>query len=153
MQAFRSTLEEVKAADLLLHVIDCSSPYYDVQMRVVEEVVASLGAADTPRIEVYNKIDADGAAPVRPDGCRISAKTGEGVEALLERIETQLNRSQIRVELTVPYDRYEAMRQIRALGTILSETHAEDGTHVTALLDETLLWKVRQSLNGGADAT
>ena len=53
-------------------VIDCSSPYFDVQMRVVEDVVASLGAANTPRIEVYNKIDADADAVTRPDGSRIS---------------------------------------------------------------------------------
>ena len=148
VQAFRSTLEEVREADLLLHVIDSSSPYVDVQMRVVQEVVASLGAADTPCIEVYNKIDAAGSAATKPGGFRISARSGEGMDALLCGIETQLAKRQVRVELVVPYDRYEAMQQIRTLGAVLSETHEADGTHVTALLDEALLWKIRKSLEG-----
>ena len=148
VQAFRSTLEEVREADLLLHVIDSSSPYVDVQMRVVQEVVAGLGAGDTPCIEVYNKIDAAGSAATKPGGFRISARTGEGMDALLCGIETQLAKRQVRVELVVPYDRYEAMQQIRTLGAVLSETHEADGTHVNALLDEALLWKIRKSLEG-----
>lgn len=146
VQAFRSTLEEVRDADLLLHVIDSSSPYYDVQMRVVEEVVSSLGAADTPCIQVFNKIDKNTENTLRPDACRISAMTGAGVSELLEDIETQLSHSRVRVELTVPYDRYETMQQLRAFGTILSESHEADGTHVTVLLDEGLLWKVKKGL-------
>jgi len=147
VQAFKSTLEEVKEADLLLHVIDCSSPYFDVQMRVVEDVVASLGAANTPRIEVYNKIDADADAVTRPDGCRISARTGEGVPELLARVEELLTKSQVKVELVVPYDRYEVMQQLHTLGTVLSESHEGDGTHVTALLDEDMLWKIKKALD------
>ena len=146
VQAFRSTLEEVRDADLLLHVIDSSSPYYDVQMRVVEEVVSSLGAADTPCIQVFNKIDKNTENTLRPDACRISAMTGAGVSELLEDIETQLSHSRVRVELAVPYDRYETMQQLRAFGTILSESHEADGTHVTVLLDEGLLWKVKKGL-------
>ena len=146
VQAFRSTLEEVRDADLLLHVIDSSSPYYDVQMRVVEDVVSSLGAADTPCIQVFNKIDKNTENTLRPDACRISAMTGAGVSELLEDIETQLSHSRVRVELTVPYDRYETMQQLRAFGTILSESHEADGTHVTVLLDEGLLWKVKKGL-------
>ena len=72
--------------------------------------------------------------------------TGAGVSELLEDIETQLSHSRVRVELTVPYDRYETMQQLRAFGTILSESHEADGTHVTVLLDEGLLWKVKKGL-------
>ncbi len=63
IEAFRSTLEEVRDADLILHVIDSSCPYYEVQMQVVGEVLTSLGAGDTPRIDVYNKVDKEGALP------------------------------------------------------------------------------------------
>jgi len=147
VQAFKSTLEEVKEADVILHVVDCSSPYFDVQMRVVEEVIASLGAADTPRIEVYNKIDAAADAITRPDGSRISARTGKGVPELLARMEELLTRSQVKVELVIPYDRYEVMQQLHTLGTVLSEEHEADGTHVTALLDEDMLWKIKKSLD------
>ena len=116
-------------------------------MRVVEDVIASLGAADTPRIEVYNKIDAAADAITRPDGSRISARTGRGVPELLARVEELLTRSQVKVELVIPYDRYEVMQQLHTLGTVLSEEHEADGTHVTALLDEDMLWKIKKSLD------
>ena len=86
VDAFRSTLEEVQNADLILHVVDASCPYYDVQMRVTEQVLGSLGAADTPCIEVYNKCDLETAIPrERERAVAISAKTGRGIDTLLER--------------------------------------------------------------------
>ncbi|MEG2216466.1 MAG: GTPase HflX [Clostridia bacterium] len=147
VNAFRSTLEEVKDADLILHVIDCSSSYFDVQMRVVEDVLGSLAALETPRIEVFNKADqAQGDPPPRSNAVCISAKTGTGLDELKRKIETMLNQSQIRVELIVPYDRYDAMQMIRTTGTILSEEHGEDGTHVTVLLNENELWRIKNAL-------
>jgi GTP-binding protein HflX len=77
VNAFRSTLDEVCDADLVLHVVDSSSDYYEVQMRVVEEVLTSLGALDTPRIDVYNKIDKPESKP-RSGGIAISAANGAG---------------------------------------------------------------------------
>ncbi len=147
IDAFRSTLDEVKDADLILHVIDTASPYFDVQIRVVEGVLGELGAADTPCVRVYNKIDAAENPPPRlPGAIAVSAKTGEGLEALLARVEELLAERQHRVELTVPYDRYEAVELIRRLGNILSETHESDGTHITALLHEDALWRVKKLL-------
>ncbi len=146
VNAFRSTLEEVSDADVILHVVDASSSYYDVQMRVVEDVLGSLSALDTPRIEVYNKCDV-AAIQIKKDGAvAISAKTGEGLDKLTGMLSDMLGKQQVRIELVVPYDRYDAMRILRDAGTLLSESHAEDGTHVTALIDEQELWRVQKAL-------
>lgn len=147
VRAFHSTLEEVRDAALILHVIDSTSPYQDVQVRVVEDVLAQLGAADTPRINVYNKCDAMAEPiPLRGEAARISARTGAGVDGLLQSVERALSRSQVRVELVVPYERYEAMRLLHELGAVQREAHEADGTHVTALLDEAQLWRVQKAL-------
>ena len=147
VQAFHSTLEEVRDADLILHVIDSACPHYEVQMRVVEEVVTQLGAGDTPVIEVYNKADLAEAVPRKHEGAvAISAKNGTGLGALFEKIEAVLNRSQSRVELVIPYDKYEAIQTVREIGTILSETHEADGTHITAMLEQDKLYRLSNAL-------
>ena len=147
VDAFRSTLEEVRQADLILHVIDLSSPYCDVQMRVVEDVLSQLSALDTPRIEVFNKTDrTEAIVPKRPNAVGVSAATGAGMDALLTRIEQALDKRSVRVELLVPYDKYEAMRFLRENGVILAEEHTEEGTRVTANMTETELWRVRNAL-------
>lgn len=145
VEAFRSTLEEAAAADLILHVVDRSSSYYESQMAVVEEVLSSLGAGDVPRINVYNKRDLiEERTPM--DGIFISAAKNEGIDELLCEIERRLNSSRIEVELCIPYDKYEAMTVIRAEGRILSEEHEADGTHVKAQLEESTMWKLRKIL-------
>ncbi len=147
VQAFHSTLEEVRDADLILHVVDSACPHYDVQMRVVEQVLSELGAGDTPLVEVYNKADREDAAPRKRDGAvSISAKTGFGVETLLNRVETALNRTQTRVELVIPYDKFDAMNTVREIGTILSESYEADGNHVTAMLEADKLYKLQKAL-------
>lgn len=150
VQAFRSTLEEVKNADLILHVVDASCPYYDVQMRVTEQVLESLGAADTPCIEVYNKCDLETAVPrTRERAVAISAQTGAGIDALLERIKTELNRTQQRVELVIPYDKYNAIRILHEIGNVLSESHEADGTHIVAMLESSKLYRLKNALDDG----
>ena len=147
VQAFRATLEEVKHADLLLQVVDCANPEYDAQMQVVEEVLSSLGAADTPRINVYNQIDREGANPGRRgEWTHISAKEGTGVDELLAAVEKTLSAQQVRVELLVPYHRYDAMALIRGVGRILSEEHTEQGTLVCAMLEERDLARVKDAV-------
>ena len=152
VQAFRSTLEEVKDADLILHVVDAGCPYYEVQMRVTEQVLEGLGAGNTPCIEVYNKCDLPEAIPSkRENAVAISARTGMGIPALLERIETELNRTQQRVELVIPYDRYDAIRVLHEIGTVLSESHEADGTHVVAMLEESKIYRLKNALDGRSD--
>lgn len=149
IEAFRSTLEEVKEADLILHVIDSSCPHYDVQMRVVEQVLSSLGAGNTPRLEVYNKIDREDAKPAhRGQYIHISAREGKYLPELLNKVEEMLCANRREVEIVIPYDRYEAMQVLRSTGHILSESHEADGTHVLASLEEEELWKVKKALEG-----
>ncbi len=151
VQAFHSTLEEVRDASLILHVIDCASPYYDVQKRVVEDVLSELDAANTPRIDVYNKMDLLDDTQILthsgPNTLCISAKRGDGLDGLLARMEQIVCATQRRVEVTIPYDRYDAMQVLRGIGTVLSETHEHDGTHVVALLEESMLYKLSNVLN------
>ena len=148
IQAFRSTLEEVRDADLILHVVDASCPYYEVQMRVTEQVLEQLGAGDTPCIEVYNKCDLEEAIPrSRENAVAVSAKNGTGIDTLLARIERELNRTQRRVELVIPYDRYEAIRVLHEIGKVLSESHEADGTHITAMLEESKLYRLKNVLD------
>jgi GTP-binding protein HflX len=147
VNAFRSTLDEVNDADLVLHVVDSSSDYYEVQMRVVEEVLGSLGALDTPRIEVYNKIDKPEAKPKR-GGIAISAVNSAGIDGLLGAIEEALAKTQVKLDVVVPYDKHGAMQLIRQSATILSESHEEDGTHLTLLLNESETWRIKKAIYG-----
>ena len=146
VNAFRSTLDEVSDADLILHVVDCSSDYFDVQMRVVEEVLGSLSALETPRIEVFNKIDKPEAKP-KSNGIAVSAALGTGIESLLKAIEDALAMTQVRLEIVVPYEKYDAMQMIRQSATILSETHEADGTHMTLLLNESETWRIKKAIS------
>ena len=72
-----------------------------------------------------------------------------GIDRLLETIETELNRSQQRVELVIPYDKYNAIRVLHEIGTILSESHEADGTHVTAMLEQSKLYRLKNALEDG----
>lgn len=148
VQAFRSTLEEVSNADLILHVVDLSCPYYEKQIQVVNEVLASLDAGSIPAIMLYNKIDAVDQSPP-PDGENqrsISAKSGAGINELLELIEAKLNSKYAEIELTIPYSRYEAMNFIRERGSLLNEEHTDEGTHVRALLNDADIGQLRAIL-------
>ena len=147
VQAFHSTLEEVKNADLILHVIDSACPYYDIQMKVVENVLSQLGASDIPVIEVYNKIDLSGKSHKnRSRAVSISAKNTYGIDELLNKIESELNQSQIRISVIIPYDKFDAMNTIREIGTILTEQYEEDGNHVSAMLESDKLYRLQSAL-------
>jgi GTP-binding protein HflX len=108
VEAFKATLEELKYADVLLHVIDSSSPERDTQIDVVRRLIADLDASETPCIEVYNKADMcpyPGEIPWGDDIVTISAKTGEGVDRLLEKIAEVLGRGKKNVVLHIPYEK------------------------------------------------
>ncbi|MDO4568450.1 MAG: GTPase HflX [Clostridia bacterium] len=153
VEAFKSTLEETANADLILHVIDCSSNYYEAQMRVVDEVLYSLGAGDTPRINVYNKIDAlDVPFVGARDGVCISALTGENLDELIDLIEARLNAERVRIEVLVPYSKYECITAIRKEGQLLEESHEADGVRVAAFINRATVWKIRNALDAGKPA-
>ncbi len=150
VEAFRSTLEEVSNADLILHVIDCSSPYHDKQIAVVEDVLASLNAADIPTIRVYNKIDKLTGADIPAETetqLPISAKGGVNLDKLLSMIESALNASRREIELLVPYSKYEAIALIRERGMLLEEEHTEEGTRIRALLDQADIGALKKILD------
>ena len=146
--AFHSTLEEVRQADLILHVVDISASYYPSQMQVVEEVLASLGAGDIPCIRVYNKAD-QAQGPLPQDGVVISALQGTGLEALLQAVEQALHARFQEISLVIPYDKYEAMALLKREGRILEETHEGAGTLVRAQVEESLLWRLKRILGQG----
>ena len=107
VDAFKATLEELTFADLLLHVIDASDPNWREQADVVDKLVVELGAAGTPRLEVFNKCDKlDGdILPHGEDIVSISARTGAGVDRLLAAIENRLGERVRRVTIHIPYDK------------------------------------------------
>ncbi|MBR5471147.1 MAG: GTPase HflX [Oscillibacter sp.] len=108
VEAFKATLEELEYADLLLHVIDVSNPEWQLQAQVVESLILELGAGELPRIDVFNKSDAVPAGEILPHGediCSISARTGEGLEKLMEMIDKRLDKGTRRVLLHLPYDK------------------------------------------------
>ncbi len=107
VDAFKATLEELTFADLLLHVIDASDPNWREQAAVVDRLVQELGAAETPRLEVFNKCDrlAGDILPHGEDMVSISAKTGAGLDDLRRAIERRLGAGIRRVELRLPYDK------------------------------------------------
>ena len=108
VEAFKATLEELEYADLLLHVIDVSNPDWQDQAQVVENLILELGAGELPRINVFNKADCLPVGEIIPHGediCVISARTGEGVDKLLEMIDKQLDKGSRRVLLHIPYDK------------------------------------------------
>ena len=107
VEAFKATLEELSYADLLLHVIDASNPEWREQAAVVDQLILDLGAQETPRIEVFNKCDL-WTGEIRPHGddiVSVSARTGEGLDTLLEAIGERLDSGAKRVTIHLPYDK------------------------------------------------
>ncbi len=138
VEAFRSTLEEVADADLLLHVVDGSSPAANDQIEAVRVVLAEIGADEVPELFVINKADiADpeqlhDVVVAHPDAAAVSAVTGEGVPALLDRIGDRLRALAPVIELMVPYDRGDVLAAVHRDGEVLVEVHGEGGTRLRA---------------------
>ncbi len=105
VEAFKATLEELEYADLLLHVIDVSDPLWQEQAQVVERLITELNASGTPRIDVFNKCDRleGDILPHGEDIVTLSAKTGEGVPLLLDKLRKRLDKGTVRVKLALPY--------------------------------------------------
>ena len=105
VEAFKATLEELEYADLLLHVIDVSDPLWQEQAQVVERLITELNASGTPRIDVFNKCDLleGDILPHGEDIVTLSAKTGEGVPLLLDKLRKRLDKGTVRVKLALPY--------------------------------------------------
>ena len=139
VEAFKSTLEEAALSDLLVIVSDASSPEMLFQHKVVEEVLAQIGADTQPRLDILNKCDLspdlpEGEIPPLPGAIRISAKTGAGMDKLLSAIAMQLRKTEQKMTLLVPFSRYAVMNELRSKGRIIEEEYEDAGTKVTVML-------------------
>lgn len=137
VQAFRSTLEEAKYSDMILHVVDASNPDMDRQMYAVYETLAKLNIKDKPIITVFNKVDRMEVTPILKDlkadvTVLASAKTGSGISQLLEEIEKKIAESQVYVEMVLPYKATSVLADIRTYGQLIEEDYREDGIFVRA---------------------
>jgi len=145
VEAFRSTLDEVVEADLLIHVVDVSAPDPEAHIRAVSSVLAEIGASDVPQLVAFNKADLLGPDDKRrldrlreryPGSVVVSAATGEGVDDLLVALADRLRALFQVVELVVPYDRGDVIAAVHRHGEVLAEEHEADATRVRARLHE-----------------
>ena len=149
--AFKATLEELTFADLLLHVIDTSNPLWMEQHRVVEGLIRSLGAWETPRLEVFNKCDLAVPGDILPHGedrVWISARTGEGLDKLRQEILKRLDAGKRRVVLSLPYDKGGILDQLYREATVEAVEYQET-IQVTALCTPKTLGQVRAYITDG----
>ena len=149
VEAFKATLEELKYADILLHVIDLSNPEWDVQAEVVDSLVRQLGAEQTPCIRVYNKCDRFfGILPHGDDVVCVSAKTGEGCDKLVEKIAEMLSGRVQEAELLIPWSQAGLVDGLQQNGGVLDLRYEEDGIHVRAVLDEENFGRLKAYIPG-----
>jgi GTP-binding protein HflX len=149
VEAFKSTLETVAEADLLLHVVDASAPDPQAQIDAVREVLAEIDADRVPELLAFNKADlaAEEAARLaksQPGSVAVSAQTGEGVDDLLRALGDRLRALATVVELLVPYERGDVLAAIHREGEVVSQAHTEGGVRVRARLDEAAAGRLGQ---------
>jgi GTP-binding protein HflX len=136
VEAFKSTLDEVREADLLVHVVDGSHPQAFDQLAAVQEVLGEIGAADRPALVVFNKADAmepELRAQLLsryPHAVLCSALTGEGMDTLRERVAAEAARQGLTLTLLVPYDHGEIVALAHAQTHVVSEEHTPEGTRL-----------------------
>jgi GTP-binding protein HflX len=153
IEAFKSTLEEVRNADLLLHLIDLANPLFDQQVRVIEGVLKEIGAGEIPTILVPNKIDLVPHLPIalaRASGteavCPISALSGSGIEQLLGLIGAVLNKEKEEFRASFQSWQWRLLSLLRERGTVVRETYEGAQVHVTALVTPKLAAQMRKML-------
>ena len=149
VEAFKATLEELKYADVLLHVIDLSNPEWEEQAEVVDSLVRQLGAEQTPCLRVFNKCDLYvGILPHGEDVVCISAKTGEGTDVLAARLSAMLRDGVRETELLLPYTDAGVLDVLRRETQILSAEYEDQGIRIRANLTPELCGRYRQFIPG-----
>ncbi|MCK7626148.1 GTPase HflX [Streptomyces sp. RS10V-4] len=149
VEAFRSTMEEVADADLILHVVDGSHPAPEEQLAAVREVIRDVGATDVPEIVIVNKADAADPLTLQrllrqeKRALVVSARTGEGIAELRELLDAELPRPQVEIEVLVPYTQGALVSRAHAEGEVLSEEHTAEGTVLKARVHEELAAEFR----------
>ncbi len=144
VEAFRSTLEEVAHADLVVHVVDGAHPDPEGQVSAVREVLAEVGADRIPELLVVNKVDAaDEETLLRlkrtwPDAVFVSARTGLGIDELRTAIDRNLPRPAVDMRVLLPYDRGDLVARIHRSGQVVATRHTDEGTELQVRVDEQL---------------
>lgn len=139
VEAFKSTLDEISGADLILHIVDASSPEYEDQIEAVELVLAQIHAEELPRIVVFNKIDLLDEEAFRalqnrhPHAIFVSAATRQSIDSLITRIAQVAAAQDERMELLIPYQRGDVVSLAHERCRVLEETYCEEGTKITLL--------------------
>lgn len=152
IEAFKATLEELKYADVLLHVIDISNPEWEEQARVVDTLIRQLGAEGTPCLRVFNKCDAYiGILPHGEDVICISAKSGEGADALVKKLADMLDKGKRRVTLELPYSAAGLMDMLKREAAVTNTQYGDDGITVEAVVPPEVFGKIKQYIPGYAE--
>ena len=152
IEAFKATLEELSYADVLLHVIDISNPEWEEQARVVDELIRQLGAEGTPCLRVFNKCDRYlGILPHGEDVICISAKSGEGSDALVRKLSEMLDRGRRQVSLLLPYSAAGLLDSLNREAKVLRAEYTEAGIEVEAVVQPELYGKVKRYIPGFAE--
>ena len=148
VDAFKSTLEEVTDADLIVHVVDGSHPDPFEQIRAVRQVISEIGAAEVPEIIAINKADVAQPEVImallrqEPNAFAFSAKTGFGIDNLLRAIENSLPHPNIEIDTVIPYTRGDLVNEVHEKGEVLEEEYRPEGTYLRALVDDRLAKKI-----------
>lgn len=148
IEAFRSTLEEAKYADIILHVVDASNPQVDEQMYIVYETLMNLEVKNKPIITAFNKQDKVEGNPILRDFkadhiVRISAKKGDGMDELLALVEEVLRAQKVLIEKVYPYAEAGKIQLIRKYGELLEESYQEDGIFARGYVPAEIYEKVK----------
>ena len=152
IDAFKSTLEEVSGADLIVHVVDGSHPDPFEQIRAVREVITEISGGEIPEIIAINKVDAADPDVVmeilrkEKNSFAFSARTGFGIEGLVRAIEKSLPHPNVEINALIPYDRGDLVSAVHERGEILSEEYVETGTQMRALVDGGLAKAIEDAL-------
>ena len=138
IKAFRSTLAEVKYADVLFIVIDSSDPHHEMHKKITEDTLRDLDALTIPRIYVYNKADLrdEGlSSDNRPDtdSVYISAKTGYGMDRLIERLYGIFEKGNRKIDVLIPYTSGDILNRLHTDAEVISESFEEEGTRICAI--------------------
>ena len=152
VEAFKATLEELEYADLLLHVIDASNPEWREQAHIVDELIRELGAEQIPCIRVYNKCDVAFTAQQEreADAVYISAKTGEGIPALLSAVDKKLDKGTKRVVIHLPYDKAGLLDGLYREAKVENVAYGET-VDVTAVCTPRVMGRLKDYIEGWAE--
>ena len=149
IEAFKATLEELSYADVLLHVIDISNPEWEAQARVVDGLISQLGASETPCLRVFNKCDAYiGILPHGDDIVCISARSGEGADALVSKLLEMLDRGKKQVRLEIPYSDAGIVDLLKRETAVLSMEYTDTGITAEAIVTPDVLGRVKKYIPG-----